>query len=115
MPVSNTYIEYVKDSLRDFAPLVVKRMFGGAGVYCAGLFFAIVVDDELYLKVDDQNRPDYEARKLQPFTYTSKKGKTFKMSYYPIPAHVLEDPNVLRDWVHKALNAAQRAKNARLG
>ncbi|MGF1612862.1 MAG: TfoX/Sxy family protein [Gammaproteobacteria bacterium] len=111
MPVSDKYINYVQDLLQDFAPLRVKRMFGGAGVYSGNLFFAIIADDELYLKVDHQNRTDYEAQGLQPFTYMMKGGKTATMSYYPLPADVLEDTDGLRDWVRKALAAAHRAKH----
>ena len=36
-------------------------MFGGVGLYHADLFFGIIARDVLYLKVDDVNRPDYEA------------------------------------------------------
>ena len=112
MPVSDGYIEHVKDLLQDFPPLRVKRMFGGAGVYSGNLFFAILVDDELYLKADDLNRAHYEAQGLQPFTFTMKGGRSATMSYYPVPVDVLEDPDLLRDWVRMALHAAHRAKRA---
>lgn len=110
MPVSDEYIAYVKDLLREFTPLRVKRMFAGAGVYSGDLFFAIIVDDELYLKVDDENRADYEAHGLAPFTFARKGGKRATMSYYPVPAEVLEDAELLHDWVREALHAAYRAK-----
>jgi DNA transformation protein len=112
VPVSDHYIDYVKDRLQDFAPLRVKRMFEGAGVYSGGLFFAILVDDELYLKVDDENQADYQAQGLQPFTVTMNAGKTAAVSYYPVPAAVPEDADLLGDWVRKALDAASRAKCA---
>ena len=110
MSVSDGYIEYVKELLQDFAPLRIKRMFGGAGVYSGNLFFAILADDELYLKVDDLDRADYEAQGLLPFTFKMKSGRRGTMSYYPVPADVQEDPDVLGDWVRKALDAARRGK-----
>ena len=59
MPVSEHSIAFVQDLLADFAPLRIKRMFGGAGIYSADLFFAILAEDNLYLKVDDGNRAAY--------------------------------------------------------
>jgi TfoX/Sxy family transcriptional regulator of competence genes len=69
MPVSQHYIEFIHDLLADFEPLRIKRMFGGAGVYSGDLFFAILVEDTLYLKVDDGNRDAYQDRGIQPFSY----------------------------------------------
>ncbi len=109
MPVSAGYIDFVRDLLAHFEPLRIRRMFGGAGVYSGELFFAILVDDTLYLKVDDVTRADYEARGLSPFRYRSKQGKTMTMGYYPLPAEVLEDPEELRAWATRAVEAAERA------
>ena len=64
MPVSDGYIEFVRDLLASFEPLRITRMFGGAGVYSEDVFFAILVDDVLYLKVDEQTRGAYESRGL---------------------------------------------------
>ncbi len=110
MPVSDSFMEFVKELLAEFAPLRIKRMFGGAGVYSNELFFAILVEDELYLKVDDVTRADYERSGLRPFTYEMKNGRTATMSYYPVPADVLEDPEELFRWVRGALDAAKRGK-----
>ena len=110
MPVTDSYMEFVKELLAEFAPLRIKRMFGGAGVYSGELFFAILVEDELYLKVDDVSRADYERLGLRPFTYEMKNGRTATMSYYPVPADVLEDPGELSRWVRGALDAAKRGK-----
>jgi hypothetical protein len=57
MPVSNEYLQFVQDQLAGLGEITVKRMFGGAGLYLDGTFFAIVADDVLYFKVDDSNRP----------------------------------------------------------
>lgn len=112
MTVSDDYITYVLDQLGGCGSLRVKRMFGGAGIYCGELFFAILNDDELYLKVDDQGRGDYERLGLKPFTYTNKNGRRATMSYYPVPADVLEDAEQLNAWAGKALDAARRSKRS---
>jgi DNA transformation protein len=109
MPVSDEYIDLVRDLLADFEPLRIKRMFGGAGIYSDELFFAILVDNALYLKTDDLNREDFARRGLRPFTYQTKAGRTGSMSYYPVPAEALEDQDKLGDWARGALEAARRA------
>jgi DNA transformation protein len=108
MPVSAHYIEFIHDLLADFEPLRIKRMFGGAGVYSGDLFFAILAEDTLYLKVDDGNRREYEALGIQPFSYVRKDGRMATMSYYPVPAEILDNPDALAPWVRQAMDAAQR-------
>ena len=56
--------EGLKEIFEPFGSVAVKRMFGGHGVYADGLCFAIETDGEVYLKVDDQNRADFEAAGL---------------------------------------------------
>jgi DNA transformation protein len=109
MPVSDDYLAYARDLLRDFEPLTTRRMFGGVGVYSGGRFFAVLADDQLYLKADDLNRPDFEREGLAPFTYARKDGRSAAMSYYPPPAAALDEPEALRPWVERALAAAGRA------
>jgi DNA transformation protein len=109
MPLSDDYIDFIRDLLARFEPLRIKRMFGGAGIYAGELFFAVLVDDNLYLKVDDLNRPDYERRGLGPFTYETKTGRRGSMSYYPVPPEILDEPGALDSWGQGALEAARRA------
>ena len=108
MPVSEHYIEFIHDLLADFEPLRIKRMFGGAGVYSGDLFFAILAEDTLYLKVDNGNRREYEALGIQPFAYVRKDGRMATMSYYPVPSEILDNPDALAPWARQAMDAAQR-------
>jgi DNA transformation protein and related proteins len=50
MTVGAEFIEFIKDQMSGFAPVAVRRMFGGAGVSYDGVTFAIIVDETLYLK-----------------------------------------------------------------
>jgi TfoX/Sxy family transcriptional regulator of competence genes len=52
MSVSAEYLEHIRELLRGYEPLWVRRMFGGAGADVGDLFFAILVDDTFYLKAD---------------------------------------------------------------
>jgi DNA transformation protein len=106
MPVSDEYLTYVIDQLECLGPVQARRMFGGAGLYFEGLFFAIVADDVLYFKVDDSNRGDYEAADMGPFKPFADKDAV--MQYYEVPIDVLENRNTLRDWAGKAVSVAER-------
>jgi DNA transformation protein and related proteins len=104
-----TFKDFVIDQLRVFGGAGARAMFGGFGVYKGGVMFGLIAFDELYLKVDDTNRGDYEARKSHPFVYEGK-GKPITMSYWRIPDDVLEDPDELKNWAMKAYDVALRTK-----
>lgn len=109
MPVDDAYLEFVREILAPWGPIRTKRMFGGAGVYAAERFVAVVIDDALYLKADEHNRPDFEALGLEPFRYHRKDGRTTTMGFYPPPADALDNPDALAPWVEGAIAAAHRA------
>src|SRR5205085_3165369 len=69
---NNEFVNHVVETLRDFGLVTAKPMFGGWGLYHEGLFFALVIQDALYLKVDDENRAEFDRAKLPPFTYVTK-------------------------------------------
>jgi DNA transformation protein and related proteins len=100
-----SFKDYVIDQLRSFGGAGARAMFGGFGIYKGGLMFGLIAFDELYFKVDDSNRPDFEARKSKPFVYEGK-GKPMTMSYWRIPDDVLEDPDQLKEWAMKAYDVA---------
>jgi DNA transformation protein len=106
MSVSDEYLTYVIDQLECIGPVRARRMFGGAGLYFDGLFFALVADDVLYFKVDDSNRPDYESADMGPFRPFPDKPNV--MQYYEVPIEVLENRDTLRDWAQKAVDVAGR-------
>jgi len=109
MPVSPSFQTFVVDQLNRVVPQVrARRMFGGVGIYSGEVFFALIADDTLYVKVDDSNRADFEARRMGPFRPYGYEGEV--MQYYQVPDDLLEDAEALRPWAEKALAVAVRAK-----
>ncbi len=106
-----SFKDYVLDQFRIFGGTGARAMFGGFGIYKAGVMFGLIASDELFLKVDDTNRPDYEARKCKPFVYEGK-NKPISMSYWRIPDDVLEDADELKAWAMKAYDVALKNKKA---
>lgn len=107
MAVSESYLFFVEEQLGRVAAVRSRRMFGGVGLYADDVFFAVIADDELYLKVDGETREAYTARGMEPFRpYKDERS----MEYYQLPAEILEDVDELSVWVRDAVEAALRAK-----
>jgi DNA transformation protein len=87
----------------------LRRMFGGHGIFCDGVMFALIADDVLYLKIDDETKPDFAAAGSEPFLY-EKAGKQVALSYMTLPDAADGDIDALELWAHKALAAALRAQ-----
>lgn len=102
------FVAHVLDLLGPLGDVRARRMFGGHGIYRDDLMFGLVADDVLYLKVDDENRGDFEARGLGPFEY-AKQGRTQHIAYHQAPEDALEDAEMLIAWSRRAWEAAVRA------
>ena len=89
-----------------------RRMFGGQGIYVDDLFIAIIADERIYLKVDAQTRPAFEAAGCEPFCY-DKDGRRVAMGYWSAPADAVDSPAQMRPWARLAMEAALRARAAK--
>lgn len=110
MSVSQSYLGYVLEQLEAFRPVQARRMFGGIGLYADEVFFGLIDDDALYLKVDESNRAGYEARGCKAFRPRAQDPDTVSMSYFEVPSDVLEDPVELAAWARKSLLIAAAKK-----
>ena len=89
--------EALKELLKPFGEVAVKRMFGGYGVYAEGLCFAIESDGEVFLKVDTESRASFSAAGSSPFIYVAK-GKPMATSYWRLPANAHDEADELIRW-----------------
>ena len=105
--MSTAFVAHVTELLRGLGRLQARPMFGGHGLYCDGAFFALVLDDVLYLKADDHSRPRFLAAGLEPFVY-ERQGKRASLGYYRAPPEALESPDAVLAWGREALGAALR-------
>jgi DNA transformation protein and related proteins len=100
--------ERIEELFAPFAPVAVKRLFGGHGVYADGLHIALEHDGEIYLKADAVTKAVFEAAGSHPFVYESAKKKV-TVSYWRLVDAAFEDADELRHWAGLALAAARRA------
>ena len=106
-----TFHDYVVHDLLGEARGVTSRaMFGGWAVYRDGVIFGIIVDGELYFKVDDTNRAAFERLDSHPFVYAKKDGTPVTMSYWLVPQDVMDDRERLHELMEQSL-AASRNKS----
>ena len=99
----NAFVEYVaRDLLSKLSGVSARAMFGGYGLYQDGVIFGIIVDDTLYFKADETNRKKYEAAGSAPFTYESTGRKKAVMSYWQVPAEVMEDKTAAAAWAEES-------------
>lgn len=110
MAVSDDFLNYVVDQLRQWNEVSVRRMFGGAGLYHEGRMFGLIADDAAYLKVDDSNWEDFLKAGSAPFAPYPEKGMSTVMSYYEIPSEVLENPPELAQSAQRAFEIQRKGR-----
>ncbi len=106
------FIIELTDLLAPLGAVRVKRMFGAFGVYLSEFFIGIVDEGQLYLKVDEQSKPAFEARGLPPFTIEHR-GRTLSMAYHLAPEEALTSFIQMKPWALLALQTAKRAASVR--
>ncbi|MFC1944713.1 TfoX/Sxy family protein [Chloroflexota bacterium] len=108
MTTKNDFMVYLMESLEHIGHVKSRAMFGGFGIFKDNTMFGLVDNDTFYLKVDEENRHDFESRGLKPFTYR-RGNKEYAMSYYQAPEDALDDIEVLSQWVQRAIDTAVRS------
>jgi DNA transformation protein len=114
MGASDEFVGYVVDQLAGWGEISVRRMFGGAGLYREGTMFGLIADDVAYLKVDDSNRDDFLRAGSSAFRPYPDKAKSTIMSYFEIPADVLENPDELGRWAQRSWTIARKKQRAKV-
>lgn len=66
------FVNYVAEQLREAGAIRSRKMFGEYGLYCDDVFFAVICDDQFFVKVTPQGEaafpdlpkaPPYEGAK----------------------------------------------------
>ena len=109
--MKSSFVDYVvNDLLNGVEGIRAKAMFGGHGLYKGNIFFGIIVDDELYYKADQSTQKDFKAFGSEPFRYSRKDKKAVTMSYWKLPAQIMDERQDLLTWTEKAVRVAALSK-----
>lgn len=60
------FVEYCAEQCRGAGEITYKKMFGEYGLYCNGKIFALVCDDEFFVKITDKVREKYPELPEKP-------------------------------------------------
>ena len=62
------FAEFVADLLSGAGIITCKKMFGEYGLYCNGKFFALICDDQLFIKFTDAVKSEHpELTEAPPY------------------------------------------------
>ncbi len=114
MSISDEFRDYLRDLLEPLGPVSFGRLFGGATIFYGEAVFALVFQDVLYLRVDDNNRAEFEAAGSAPFTYDKKTGPVTVGTYWVCPDEVMDDADDMLVWARGSVDAGIRAHRAKL-
>ncbi|MCC5885437.1 MAG: TfoX/Sxy family protein [Gammaproteobacteria bacterium] len=103
------FLDSLHDVFSGLGPVQIRPMFGGYGVFHDGVMFALVADDEVYLKSDAKAARRHEAEGLEPFRY-EKGGRSVIMSYHRAPEAIFDDPELATERAKDAFAIALRAR-----
>jgi DNA transformation protein len=111
--VSQDFIEYVHELLAPLGVIRVKRMFGAAGVYLDEVFFAVLDDDQLYFRVDEEIEDRFRAAGSEPFIFRMNDGREAPLNFWRAPDAAMDGPDEAAPWARMAFEAALRKKAAK--
>lgn len=106
MPITEAAVQALLTPLARARPITSRKMFGGVGIYADGVFFAIIDDDRLYFKSDEQTASSYDKYDAAPWAMP---GGPPTYGYREVPGAILESDD-LGDWIDAAIAVANRKK-----
>ncbi|MBL1277596.1 MAG: TfoX/Sxy family protein [Ectothiorhodospiraceae bacterium] len=110
MSASPEFIEFVRELLLPLGELKDGKFFGGFAFKSGTKQFAMIMGNTLYFCVNAHTREKYEALGMEPFSYSTKKGKVNVKKYYSVPDDFFEDNEQLVAWANEAIESAYSYK-----
>jgi len=109
------FSEYVLEFLEPILPIKTGRFFGGVGISCHSVQFAMIMGNSLYFVVDDESRKKYQQAGMRPFSYSTKKGEIQVRRYFEVPEEILTDIEQLQLWANEAVGIAGKSQRNKVG
>jgi DNA transformation protein len=110
---SPDFVTHALELLSGAGDVEARSMFGGHGVYARGVMFALLDDDELFLKTDEVSRPRFAEAGCRSWVYVGRNGRIENTSYFRPPDGAHEDPEAMAAWAALGLEAALRLREAK--
>ncbi|CAA7626120.1 TfoX/Sxy family protein [Magnetospirillum sp. UT-4] len=115
-PEDQAAAELAREMFAPLGAISIRRMFGGGGIYCDGLFFALIADGDIYLKADAAFAARLTEEGSRQFTWTNPKtGKVTAMGYWRLPEAAVDDFDEAAALGREALRVARVAAAGKRG
>ncbi len=113
MALSKDFEAFAVDLFSGLGPIRIKRMFGGALAYAGEHGFALLDDEAIWIKVDGENEPAFEAEGSTRASYPTKDGQVMQMAYRRPPEAALDDAEEACRSARTGIEAAMRKAAAK--
>ncbi len=114
MPISAELaaaIELARELFAGLGSISIRRLFGGAGIYCGGKIFALIYEGDIYLKAGEEFGSALKAEgSIQFEWYSEKRGKLMHMGYWRLPDRALDSGDEAVALARQALRPAGNKK-----
>lgn len=98
----------VADTLTPIGAVSHRRFFGGQGLVCGEVQFAMIIEGVLYLRVDPELAAQMQTHGAHPFVYGTRKRDVGVFSYYSVPEECLDDEDLFIGWARRSLAVARQ-------
>lgn len=107
MAVSTFFLVHTIERFSKLQPVTYRRIFNGYGVYHQGAQFAILLNDQIYFRADEESWCFYEEHAFTPFA--SHLMDDLPCNFYRVPAESLSDLDSLEYWMLIAIESTRRS------
>lgn len=109
MAIDANFAIDVEDLFAGAGPITLRRMFGGAGVYCEGVMFGLVIEGTVYLKTDEGSVGAFEREGSRPFVYETRHRTVTVGAFWSLPERLWDEPEEAVSWARTAIGVARAA------
>ena len=109
MPLTAEMRAFAAELFSGLGALTFKPMFSGGAVSLHGRTFALILQGELWIKVDAETDDRFAVTGAPRFSYARKDGRVVDVAYRRLPETAMDDPDEALQWARLGLAAADRA------
>jgi DNA transformation protein and related proteins len=108
MTLNSTFVKHALEAMMAVAPITYRRIFNGVGIYHLGVQFAIILQDSLYFRANEDSRCLFEAQLMPAFQ--PRGADMVESFFFQLPEEVLHKPDELKYWMRIAVEASHQGE-----
>jgi len=94
----------VYDLMNRLVDISSRPMMSGWCIYSAGVPFAAIIGNQLYLKAKGEMADKLASLGWTKFDYKKTDGKTIQMNYWQVPDELMDEQELLEEFSQEVLN-----------